>query len=118
MSGNDSDFIVEDGVLCEYIGSSDAVNIIIPDGMTRIGCKSFIGCINLKIVPSSVTSIHSSAFQSCRNLRSIELNPGVSLKPDSFNGCRGYLHDIFIENDQIERIKAILPPGQFNCPGK
>ena len=40
------DFIIEDGVLIEYVG--DESEVVIPDGVTAIGDGVFVGCERLQ----------------------------------------------------------------------
>ena len=59
---NNSDFQIEDGVLIRYTGKDK--DVVIPDGVTRIGAKAFFSCRSLTsiTIPDSVTSIGRSAF--------------------------------------------------------
>jgi hypothetical protein len=52
-----SDFIIEDGVLMKYVGNGG--DVVIPDGVTEIGERSFYECENLinVTIPDSVVSI-------------------------------------------------------------
>ena len=55
------DFIIEDGVLKEYVGEES--DVVIPDGVTAIGDCAFDGCdMETVFIPDSVTSIGEGAF--------------------------------------------------------
>ena len=61
---------------CKYLK-----NIILPEGITRIGKHAFNGCgIESIKIPKSVTSIDISAFNNCNNLKTIEVSS--KLDPD------------------------------------
>lgn len=61
------DFIVTYGLLEKYTGSSDS--IVIPDGVSRIENKAFIGCRSIKEIffPESVTDIGEDAIRVSKN---------------------------------------------------
>ena len=61
-------FVVENGVLKKYNGNGGSV--IIPDNVTSIGEKVFMGCTNLKniTIPNNVESIGHWAFRDCKGL--------------------------------------------------
>ena len=65
---NASDFIIEDGVLTEYVGPGG--DVVIPAGVTSIGDKTFWNCRDLTsaVIPGSVTHIGKYAFRNCRFL--------------------------------------------------
>ena len=55
------DFIIEDGVLKEYVGEES--DVVIPDGVTAIGDEAFYGCdMETVFIPDSVISIGEGAF--------------------------------------------------------
>ncbi len=60
------------------------------NGITALGSKLFMGCINLKeiTVPETVTTIGSSLFDGCTSLKKAVINGGVSnIGEFIFNGC-------------------------------
>jgi len=67
-------------------------DLIIPDGVTRIGNYMFRNCSGLTSVtiPDSVTSIGSYAFYGCSGLKSVTIpNSVTSIGESAFNGCSG-----------------------------
>ena len=92
-----------DGIteICERLYPSyfkGAVNI--PNGVTSIGKKAFVGCFLLKSInlPDGVTSIGESAFYHCRALESIAFPNGLtSIGGYAFECCKS-LETLIIPN--------------------
>ena len=63
-------FQICNGVLKKYTKEKGVTEIVIPDGVQRIGERAFSGCDNITnvTIPDSVTSIGGSAFAGCSNL--------------------------------------------------
>ena len=83
-----TDFEIENGVLKEYLGSSETVAI--PDGITSIGDNAFWNCSSLISIdiPDGVISIGDSAFEWCKSLQSIHIPDSVtSIGDEAFFGC-------------------------------
>lgn len=58
------DFIIEDGILVKYTGSS--ADVIIPGGVREIASECFVGKKLKSIgIPSSLKKIHGYAFENC-----------------------------------------------------
>lgn len=72
-----SDFIIEDGVLRQYVGPGGDVTI--PEGVTRIGPRAFLRCFCLKrvTIPGSVRDIGMEAFKGCASLSEVRLSVGL-----------------------------------------
>ena len=69
----ESDFVIEDGVLKKYLGSGG--DVVIPEGVVRIGSGAFAGCSDLESIelPLGLKTIGNSAFLRCYKLESIKL---------------------------------------------
>lgn len=97
----ENDFVIENGVLLKYNGNDS--DVLIPDGVTEIGCKAFKNCENLKSVeiPNSVKDIGRFAFKDCINLTNITLPDGLKvINQGVFENCEN-LKSIIIPNDVI-----------------
>ena len=86
---SDSDFeIDENGVLVKYWG--DGGDVVIPDGIKKIGNGAFKWCDSLTSVtiPNSVTSIGDWAFAFCDSLTSVTIpNSVTSIGEGAFKWC-------------------------------
>ncbi len=73
-----------------FNGKDRLKSITIPDIVTSIGWKAFMGCSSLTSIniPDSVTSIGEGAFKGCSSLTSINIPNSVTLIRDfAFSGC-------------------------------
>jgi len=75
-------FIVRNGVLFKYTGSSEMI-VSVPDGITEIDDAAFLGhgAITSIRVPDSVKRIGQYTFLSCSSLKSIDIGLGVKNIP-------------------------------------
>ena len=72
------------------IGNCKDLDIIIPNGVTRIGLRAFAGCNKIKsiLIPDSVTSIGNYAFSNCSSLTDINLPYGLKIiGQNAFEHC-------------------------------
>lgn len=107
-------FKIDKGVLFRYKVESGVTEVVIPEGVTRIGDGAFWGCSSLTsigirafsgcsaltriVIPESVTSIGGRAFSLCSSLTSIVIPESVTSIGDSaFSGCSS-LTSIVIPN--------------------
>ena len=89
------------------------VSIILPNGITNIGYKAFIGCRYLTSIsiPNSVTSIENFVFSGCTSLTNISIPSSVtSIGYDAFYGCR--LNKLHIPKS-LERLETSAVYGQL-----
>lgn len=101
-NADDSDFVIEDGVLTKYTGSEG--DVVIPDGVTEIGASAFKDCSSLTsiTIPNSVTEIGSSAFSGCSNLIDVSIPESVTVIGGSaFSSCEN-LTNITLPNSITE----------------
>ena len=83
-------FVILNGVLLQYRGR--AAKVIIPEGVTEIGCGAFYGnqFIREAVLPDSVRMIGEQAFSECRSLETVQLNHSLkSIQPFAFRHCTG-----------------------------
>ena len=88
MSQN-SDFVIENGVLRLYKGPGG--DVVIPEGVTLIGRGAFSGCTSLTnvVIPGSVTEIGDWAFEDCAGLTSVVIPDSVTaIGEGAFSGCK------------------------------
>ena len=74
----------------EFSYCSDITDVIIPDGVRRIGDSAFDTCLNLNsvVIPDSVTHIGRRVFSCCRKLTSVTIGNSVtSIEDEAFGSC-------------------------------
>ena len=73
-----NDFYIENGELISYIG--DETDIVIPEGISRIGKGAFIENENLRsiVLPESLCWIGQFCFAKCKKLKSITIPKNVT----------------------------------------
>ena len=87
---NVKDFVIENGVLKQYVGNGG--DVVIPDDVYEIGRSAFYGYREMKsiTIPDSVIRINWSAFQNCEGLTKITIPARVdSIEDWAFQGCTG-----------------------------
>ncbi len=83
------DFYITDGVLTKYVGPGGEV--VIPEGVTKIGSHAFYGCTGLQsvTVPAGVTKLDCRTFFGCKGLKSVTiLGPVGKIDQSVFEDCR------------------------------
>lgn len=79
-------------ILVKFIGDEDITDVVIPDGVTKIGASAFKDCSGLinVTIPDSVTYIGWRAFGNCDGITSITIPDSVkTIGNEAFWGCAG-----------------------------
>ena len=102
------DFVIQDGVLVAYMGSSRTV--VIPSTVKRIGYRAFYEkSVSSVTIPDSVTEIDNSAFESCRPLRSVLFPPTlIKIGKWAFANCKK------LESIELPPALSIISEGMFH----
>ncbi len=82
------DFEIENDVLIKYTGNDR--NVIIPDGVKRLGNGVFWNCIDMisLVIPNSVTSLGGDTFYNCVNLENLTIPNSIEVMGDNpFANC-------------------------------
>lgn len=110
---NQNDFIIENGVLKQYVGPGG--DVVVPDGVTSIGDMAFCGCETLTHItlPEGVSSIGDSAFRRCWRLKNVVFPEHLTyLGKEAFFEC-GSLESVLIP----EGVENIGEKTFFWCSG-
>ena len=74
-----------------YLDGEEVTELVVPEGVTRIGKYAFDNCSALTSVtlPNGVTSIGENAFRSCSNLTSVSIPSSVTkIESQAFIWCK------------------------------
>ncbi|MDE7231133.1 MAG: leucine-rich repeat domain-containing protein [Oscillospiraceae bacterium] len=122
------DFIVEEGVLAQYVGAGG--DIVIPERVKRIGDKAFKGCAGLTSVtiPEGVDGIGELAFVNCRQLRSVNIPKSVtSIGKAAFENCSSLTSAVVPEGTEVigecmfygcEKLTSVIVPDSVRIIDK
>ena len=109
---DNKEFIIEEGMVMEYVGNGKEVEI--PAGVTDIFFEAFYGvcAITSVTIPGTILDITPFVFERCSSLKKVSLKEGVkTIGVNSFNDCEKL--EIINLPKSIECIKI----GAFsNCP--
>ena len=88
--------------------------ISLPENLTSIRSKAFLGCKHIEVVtiPSgSVETIGQNAFEGCKNLQYINIpNSITTIGQDAFLGCKNLHCGLIIENrtqEYLDMLKSV-----------
>lgn len=88
--------IIDDGTLVKFCCDADVEELVIPDGVSRIGWHAFYETIVRKVVlPASVTVIEEEAFYEC-SLNQIVIPEGVKIIEEWAFGACYFLREVII----------------------
>ena len=85
-----SPFVIENGILKSYADYKKEYEIVIPEGVTKIGEYAFKDCCNIRtvIIPDGVKSIGDYAFSGCSDLENIEIPDSlIEMGENVFDNC-------------------------------
>lgn len=70
-----SPFLIVDGVLKQFVGTAEDVDVVIPEGVTRIEAGVFKNNSYVKHItlPSTLVTLGTNVFSGCANLRTVEI---------------------------------------------
>ena len=113
------EFFIVNKVLISYKGSDE--NVIIPEGVVKIGERAFNGCSTLVSVtiPETVTEIGVEAFLCCRNLKNITFPDQLkTIRTGAFSGSgletiNGGNNIEYIESVAFDNTPWFLKQGDF-----
>ena len=86
---NEDVLTIENGVVTKC--DENAVDVVIPEGVTEIGGWAFNGCKSLTsvVIPESVKKIGWNAFEDCESLSSVVIPASVTeIGGWAFSGCK------------------------------
>ena len=100
--GNYCGFIIEDGILKEYVGVE--TDVVIPFGVKVIEAEAFHENENIKsvLIPGSVEKIQSDSFAKCINLTTVSFPNSIEeIEYDAGGNIKSLLVE-FVRNDQAQ----------------
>lgn len=90
-----TDLVIPEGVTrigrCSFYGYGELTSVVIADSVEIIEKHAFTGCLSLKkaVIGNGVTTIGREAFSSCESLMSITLGSSVSdIHDEAFSFCQ------------------------------
>ncbi len=104
-------FQIENGVLKEYKEEPGVTDVVIPEGVTRIGNQAFMKCKTLTsvVILEGVTNIGDGAFWECRSLTSVTIPESVTrIGEDAFLACES------LTSITIPKSVTSIGDGAFN----
>ena len=118
---NSGDLILSaDGKTVTGVKNTDISQVVIPNGVSKIGSKAFEKCFKLQkvVLPQSVTSIGAHAFYDCKELEEMVL-PSSIRKIGLYAIAEGKLRDIKLPYDvvlgegAIKGVRSLAYPQQL-----
>ena len=103
-------FIIDDGILLEYSGSEEIVDI--PDGVRVLSASAFADAPTVRVInlSSSVSTIEEGALSGCENLEELNINGN-----ENFSDSDGVITDrnghVVYSNRTVDREAVTVPEG-------
>ena len=81
-----------------YLNGERVCDLVIPDGVTSVASKAFLGCRSIKSVtlPDSVTKVWDS-FENCKNLETIRYGNGLTFEAGAYSGCEN-IKEVYVDS--------------------
>ncbi|MDE6329624.1 MAG: leucine-rich repeat domain-containing protein [Muribaculaceae bacterium] len=98
-----------------FYGNKFITNVILSEGVAKIGNSAFMGCDNLTSItfPSTLEEIDSYAFNGCKQLQNVTFNEGLKkIGVESFQACEGF--DRLVIPGSVEEISDKAFFGAWN----
>ncbi|MBQ7760946.1 MAG: leucine-rich repeat domain-containing protein [Clostridia bacterium] len=93
-----------------YLNDTLVTELVIPEGVTKIGKSAFSGCESLTSVsvPSSVASIESNAFNNCINLKAVyitDLTAWCNTRFGSNSNPLAYAKNLYLNEALVTKLE-------------
>ena len=100
-----SPFVIEDGKLTKFNGDESDIDVVIPEGVTRIGhdCFAKNKFIRSVTLPSTLEGVEQRAFSECNNLRYV-----LFTNEDSSN-----IKSYYVQNGAADRVSDLNLGSDF-----
>lgn len=95
-----------------YLNGERLTNLVIPEGSTSIGGRSFIQCKSIVEVtlPKSLTFIGSNSFEACSNIKKVNISDMDSYLGINFgDNPVAYSHSLYLNGSPVTKVK--IPDG-------
>ena len=103
-----------------YMNGEEVTDLVIPEGVTRIGSLAFMDCeqLNSVTIPSTLTSIGSGAFNNCSQLSAVYISDltawcGIDFEVKIYNAAAGInLNPVLYTGNPLCHAKHLYVDGK------